>query len=62
MYNLRTYFNFKVMEQLVTLQKVLEASGKSKEEIAKIMAKATGEGLSESEISQVRLIPWLKLH
>ena len=45
-----------VMEQLVTLQKVLEASGKSKEEIAKIMAKATGEGLSESEISQVRLV------
>ena len=45
-----------VMEQLVTLQKVLEASGKSKEEIAEIMAKATGEGLSESEISQVRLI------
>ena len=42
-----------VMEQLVTLQKVLEASGKSKEEIAQIMAKATGEGLSEGEISQV---------
>jgi alkylhydroperoxidase/carboxymuconolactone decarboxylase family protein YurZ/DNA-binding transcriptional regulator YhcF (GntR family) len=42
-----------IMDQMVTLQKILEASGKSKEDISEIIARATSAGLSEQEISQV---------
>ena len=42
-----------VMEQIVLLQKALEATGASPEEIAAVIAKATGPGLSDEAISEI---------
>ena len=42
-----------VLEQLSALQKILEVSGFSEAEINSILSKATGQGLSEVEISKM---------
>ena len=41
------------MEQLVTLQKALEASGASPEEIAKALAQATSSDMSEAAVEEL---------
>ena len=50
------------MEQIVLLQKALEATGASPEEIAAVIAKATGPGLSDEAISEIMSKVWILLN
>ena len=52
-----------VMEQIVLLQKALEATGASPEEVAAVIAKATGPGLSDEAISEImsKVSEWMIL-